>query len=317
MTAAATERSAPPVGWRRVFYGEDGLRAGWCLLRFFAAYLLLAGGATWLYLRFDPGAALLGWTPRTLITMEALSLLGALACLAASARLERRPLAAYGVPLRGAFGGPFWEGVLWGAALVSALIGAIALAGGYSAGGLAQRGAAAASYALLWAVAFLLVGINEEVLFRGYLLATMSRGMGFWPAALLQSAFFGGLHYFTKPMETWVDFASTGSIGLFMCWTVRRSGDIRLAAGFHFAFNSLALAVFGGSNTGNDGHPLPGHLLASSFHGPQWLTGGPMGPEASLLVFPLLAALTAVGAWRFRGRAGRVAGRGAGGITLS
>lgn len=294
-------RGVRPAGWRRVFYGEHGLRAGWCLLRFTAAYLLLTGGATWLYLRFDPAAALAGRTPRTLIVMEVLSLLPALICLAASARLERRPLAAYGIPSRAAFGGRFWEGALWGAVLVSALVGAIALAGGWSASGLAERGGAAASYALLWAVAFLLVGINEEVLFRGYLLATMARGMGFWPAALLQSAVFGGLHYFTKPMETWIDGLSTGLIGLFLCWTVRCSGDIRLAAGFHFAFNFLALAVFGGSNTGNDGHPVPGHLLASSFHGPQWLTGGPMGPEASLLVFPLLAALAVAFAWRCRG----------------
>jgi membrane protease YdiL (CAAX protease family) len=298
MTEEATVSSAPPPGWRRVLYGADGLRAGWCLLRFTAAYLLLTGGFTWLYLRFD--AALVAWTPRNLIIMEALSLLPALACLAASARLERRPVAAYGVPPWAAFGALFWEGALWGTMLVSALVGAIALAGGYSASGLAQPGGAAASYALLWGVAFLLVGINEEVLFRGYMLATMARGMGFWPAALLQSAIFGGLHYFTKPMETWIDGLSTGLIGLFACWTVRRSGDIRLATGFHFAFNFFAIAVFGGSNTANDGHPVSGHLLASSFHGPLWLTGGPMGPEASLLVFPLLAAVAAACAWRFR-----------------
>ncbi|HXO27236.1 MAG TPA: hypothetical protein VOA80_07830 [Thermoanaerobaculia bacterium] len=53
------------------------------------------------------------------------------------------------------------------------------------------------------------------------------------------------------------------------------------------------MAAFGGPNTGNDGKPITGHLLASSFHGLPWLTGGPMGPEASLLVFSLIAALFA------------------------
>jgi len=31
-----------------------------------------------------------------------------------------------------------------------------------------------------------------------------------------------------------------------------------------------------------------GHLMNSSFHGPNWLTGGTVGPEGSLLVFPVL-----------------------------
>jgi uncharacterized protein len=289
--------------WRRWFYGEQGLRAGWCLLRFLAVYMLVVAGANWLYLKIDPAAAREGWTPRTVIAMEGTSLLAVLIALGLSVRLERRPLAAYGVRPRAAFGGRFWEGTLWGAVPVSALVGAIALAGGYSAGGLAERGGALAGYALVWAVAFWMVGLNEELLFRGYLLATMARGLGFWPAALLQSVLFGGLHYFLKPMETWADGLSTGLIGLLLCYTVRLTGDVWLATGIHFGWNFCALAVLGGPNTGNDGQPLPGHLLASSFHGPQWLTGGPMGPEASLLVFPLIAVLFAALAWRFRGAA--------------
>jgi len=42
---------------------------------------------------------------------------------------------------------------------------------------------------------------------------------------------------------------------------------------------------------GNDGKQLPGHLLDMTFHGPDWLTGGPRGTEASLLVFVVLAGL--------------------------
>jgi membrane protease YdiL (CAAX protease family) len=291
------------TGWRRWFYGEQGLRAGWCLARFIGLYLLATECLRRLYLRLDPSVLREpGWAPHTFIAAEALSLLVAVGCVALSARLERRSWEAYGLEPRAAFGARFWEGVLWGLAPVSLLIAAIGAAGGWSATGLALGGGALAHYALVWALAFLLVGLNEEVLFRGYTLLTMARGMGFWPAALLLSAGFGALHYFTKPMETWADGFSTGLIGLFACYTVRVTGDIWLATGFHFAWNFAAMAVFGGPNTGNDGKPLTGHLLASSFHGPQWLTGGPMGPEASLLVFPLIAALFAACAWRFRRR---------------
>jgi uncharacterized protein len=296
------ESSIPlPSGWRRWFHGEQGLRAGWCLLRFIAIYLLVNGGLVFLYRWVNPSILReTEWLPPTMIAAEGLSLLVALLCVALSARLERRSWVAYGLAPRAAFGARFWEGLLWGAAPVSVLMAAIWAAGGWSATGLAQSGGALVRYALLWALAFLLVGLNEEVLFRGYSLLTLARGMGFWPAALLLSALFGADHYFTKPMETWADGFSTGLIGLFLCYTVRLTGDIWLASGFHFAWNFAALGVFGGPNTGNDGKPIAGHLLASSFHGPQWLTGGPMGPEASLFVFPVIAALFAACAWRFR-----------------
>jgi hypothetical protein len=42
-------------------------------------------------------------------------------------------------------------------------------------------------------------------------------------------------------------------------------------------------------NTGNNGQSLAGHLLNVSYHGPDWLTGGPRGPEASALQFLVLA----------------------------
>jgi hypothetical protein len=37
--------------------------------------------------------------------------------------------------------------------------------------------------------------------------------------------------------------------------------------------------------------PSTGHLLNSWFHGPQWLTGGSVGPEASVTIFAVLALL--------------------------
>lgn len=303
MTSEVGAGTAPRAGWRRWFYGEAGLRAGWCLARFIVGYVALTAGATWLVQRFDAAAAQEpGWTPRTFIPAEAVSLAMALLCVALSARLERRSWEAYGLAPRAAFGRRFWEGVLWGVVPVTALIAAIAAAGGWSATGLAADGGSGGALrnGLLWALTFLLVALNEEVLFRGYTLLTLARGIGFWPAALSLSLLFGLLHYLTKPMETWADGLSTGLLGLLLCCTVRWSGNIWLATGFHFGWNFLAMGVFGGPNTGNDGKPVAGHLLASSFHGPQWLTGGPMGPEASLLVFPIIAALFAYGAWRFR-----------------
>ena len=51
------------------------------------------------------------------------------------------------------------------------------------------------------------------------------------------------------------------------------------------------MVLFAQPNTGNNGQPLIGHLLNISYHGPDWLTGGPRGTEASVLEFAIVAFL--------------------------
>lgn len=195
------------------------------------------------------------------------------------------------------FSAAFWEGAAWGFASVSLLLELIWLRGGFSAAGLALHGRELLAFAALWAVALLLVAVFEELAFRGYLLSTLASGMGFWPAAWLLAIAFGALHFFLKPHETWVDGLSTGLFGLFLALTVRRTGNLSFAIGFHALFNYGSMFVFGSPNAGD--FPV-GHLLNSSFHGSPWLTGGPLGAEASLFVFPVLAVLFFAFDRRFR-----------------
>jgi len=286
--------------FRPWFFGPHGLRAGWSL----ALYILTSGFLTalgaWIFLKVHPLPDNPPWTAGLIIAFEVVSLMAALGGTLLLAKVEGRSFADYGFPLAPAFGRRFWEGALWGILSIGAVIAAIAAAGGYEVHGLNVRGAEAVKYVLLWALAALLVGVYEELFFRATPLFTLARGLGFWPAALLISLYFGAVHYFQKPMETWVDFLSTGLIGLWFSFAVRRTGDVWLPIGWHFAYNFGSLAIFGGPNTGNQGHPVEGHLLASTFHGSQYLTGGPMGPEASLFIFPVIAVLFLALHLRFR-----------------
>ncbi len=145
----------------------------------------------------------------------------------------------------------------------------------------------------------MLLGLSEEFLFRGYPLVTLSRGMGFWPAAILLSAVFGAAHYYLKPMETWIDGVSVGLYGLFWCLTFRRTGSLWFAIGFHAMSDYADMVLFAEPNSGNKGLSVPGHLLEVAFPGPAWLTGGPCGTEASILVFGILAGLFALFDRRF------------------
>jgi membrane protease YdiL (CAAX protease family) len=294
MSATAAEPPSTarrPLQMRDVFLGPQGLRAGWGLLLY---VVLLEGMTALLFLALQRMLKLPDnppWTAGLILGGEAAQLVIALAATALLGRIEKRPLAAYGVPLRAAFGRLFWEGALWGLLSISAVMGMMALAGGYSVSGLAIHGTEALRSSMLWALAFLAIGLCEEIYFRGYPLATLTRGIGFWPAALLLSTLFGAIHYFNKPMETWMDFAGVTLIGLFFCVSIRRTGSVWFAIGWHFAYNFGSMFLYGGPNTGNQGRPIPGHLLDSAFHGPAWLTGGPMGPEASVFIFVVIAGL--------------------------
>jgi membrane protease YdiL (CAAX protease family) len=243
-----------------------------------------------------------GWTWSDLMLAEGVSVIALFAVTWAASKLERRPLADYGLPLRRAFGKRWWEGMLWGSLAPAAAMALIIAAGAASIDGLALHGSTLLTTALLWLGVMVLLGIFEELLFRGYPQAALARGIGFWPAALVISFLFGAIHYFTKPMENWVDATTVGLLGLFLCFTLKRTGDLWFAIGFHTGFDYVALNVLGAPNTGNGGKPLDDHFLASHFTGADWLTGGPRGIEASALMFVVIAALFFFFDRRFRAR---------------
>ena len=271
-----------PVGAR--------LRAGWKFAILVALYLafgfLVARGVDATGVKFGRG-----FTAGFGVISEALQFLVALAASWTLARIEGRSLAAYGLPRRGAFGGAFWVGTLWGLVAVTALFAMVLVAGGARVTGLAIHGAELLEHFVLWALVFVLVGLYEELLFRGTPLFTLAGGMGFWPGAVALSLFFGALHYFGKPMENLSDLASVTLLGLFLCLALRRTGSLWWAIGFHFGFDWAALYAYGAPNTANDGKPLVGRLLAVDWQGPAWMTGGPLGLEASAFVFVVIAAL--------------------------
>lgn len=76
---------------------------------------------------------------------------------------------------------------------------------------------------------------------------------------------------------------------MFWCFTLWRTGTLWFAIGFHAMSDYADMVLFAQPNTGNNGQRLTGHLLNVSYHGPEWLTGGPRGTEASALEFLILA----------------------------
>jgi hypothetical protein len=250
----------------------------------FVAGLGFGGGAVLIhFLPLTRGAT----SPGYFFAQEVFSFTVIIAAALIMAQIEHRSPGAYGLPLRGAFGKLFWQGWLIGLIEVSALVGLIAVFGGYSFGSLAVRGTELLRWGLLWAVFFVVVGLFEEFLFRGYVQYTLADSVGFWPAAIVLSCLFGAVHL-SNPGEGWVGAAGVVSIGLIFALTLRRTGDLWLAVGWHASFDFGETFLF---SVPNSGLVFQGHLSNSSLHGARWLTGGTVGPEGSVFSFLTMGIL--------------------------
>jgi len=91
-------------------------------------------------------------------------------------------------------------------------------------------------------VAAILIGLSEEFLFRGYAQYTFAEGIGFWPAAVILSLLFAGVHQ-TNPGENWVGMVNIFFTGLLWAFTLHRTGSLWLVVGWHAAL-ILAKAFF-------------------------------------------------------------------------
>jgi membrane protease YdiL (CAAX protease family) len=273
---------------KRAFFNESELRAGWR----FALYILLVvacGAGLYVVLHFllhahaKTGATVLT-ALRTLVNEVFLVFIFIVPALIMG-RFERRTLGDYGLPARGAFGRRFGEGILWGFGLQCAAILLLMAFGVCHISGFAENAANALKYGALWAVAFILVGIAEEFSFRGYSQFTLTTGMGFWPAAILLSAAFALLHLNNKG-ETWMGAVGVFFAAMILVLPLQRTGALWFSIGLHAGFDWTETYFFGVADSGMQAH---GYLLNTSFSGSKWLTGGTVGPEASVVTLALLA----------------------------
>jgi uncharacterized protein len=266
-----------------LFLGQEGLRPGWGFTFYAAAFYLLQRYPSRLAYSWDFGASGL-WS---LMFEEFGMLLIALIPAVVLARVERRPWRVYGLPGRQAFGKLFWIGVIWGFAGITLFMLVLRGLNVFYFGHLVLHGIRIAKFAAFWAVMFLLVGLFEEFLLRGYSQFTLARGIGFWPSALILSAAFG-LTHLRNVGESWPGLAAAACIGFFFCLTLRRTGSLWFAVGFHAAWDWGETFFY---SVPDSGMVSPGHLLSSSLHGPQWLSGGSVGPEGSVLCFVMIAGI--------------------------
>jgi len=280
-------QSPPPEGIvSKIFLNDKGVRGMWRLL-IYAAFVAVLGFGGLVVLRQFAGAPSGVFSLGYSLISEVLLFAIVFGASLIMSQIEGRSPGVYGLPLRGAFGKLFWQGCLIGLIEISVLIGLIAAFGGYSFGGLVLHGKELLRWGVLWAVFFVFVGLFEEFLFRGYTQYTLAESVGFWPAAIVLSCLFGAVHL-GNPGEGWVGAAGVVAIGLIFAFALRRTGNLWLVVGWHASFDFGETFLY---SVPNSGLVLEGHLSNATLHGPDWLTGGTVGPEGSAFSFLTMGIL--------------------------
>ena len=118
----------------------------------------------------------------------------------------------------------------------------------------------------------------EELIFRGYPMQVLMKGMGPWPAMFIMSSLFGLLHAGNLNSSVLGVF-NTIVAGMMLSLAYFKTRSLWFPYGLHLAWNVGTGMVVG--------FPLSGTGFASIWtaqvHGPSWLLGADYGPEGGLL----------------------------------
>jgi membrane protease YdiL (CAAX protease family) len=125
-------------------------------------------------------------------------------------------------------------------------------------------------------------GFKEELIYRGYVLQTLSSGLGLFWGIVISSLYFG-IEHLSNPNSTWISAAGIFIIALLFVYAYIRSGQLWLPIGLHFGWNFFQSTLYGFPVSGFD---RPG-LFHINIAGPELWTGGAFGPEAGLIILPI------------------------------
>jgi uncharacterized protein len=220
------------------------------------------------------------------------------------AAIERRRFTAYGLGGQRAIG-RFFTGAIWGVAALSLLVGSLRVFHLVSFDAQLDHGWAILGYGGALLFLFLLVGMLEEYIFRGYLQFTLTRGLvglgnlisrkhgrsiAFWMATLVTSGLFFLAHT-TNGGEDKVGLLLVFLAGVAFVVALWRTGSLWWAIGFHMAWDWSQSFLYG---VPDSGLLVQGRLFATHSLGNPVLSGGTVGPEGSVFCIPILLLVIAV-----------------------
>ncbi|MCM2568660.1 CPBP family intramembrane metalloprotease [Janthinobacterium sp. GK] len=197
-------------------------------------------------------------------------------------RIEKRQPAELAIP---GMAGELGRGLLLGAGLVALTFGVLAALGVYQ-----FSGVNALSILLLFPLAELvLVGMAEEMMFRGILFGVTARALGNKAAIVISSLVFALAHLPNAGFSLLAIIALV-AYGVLQAALYMQTRRLWVCIGTHIGWNYCVGQVFSSTVSG---HAATDGLLRGELAGNTVLTGGAFGVEGSLVTVLLIGAVAA------------------------
>ena len=174
------------------------------------------------------------------------------------------------------------QGTLLGVAMMSVLVGILALSGAYHIQGWQDVPWRDIIDVGIWA------GIVEEILLRGVVLRMLEELFGSWAAIALSGLIFGFLHAGNPNADWWSSTAIAIEAGLLFGVLFCLTRSLWVVIGLHAAWNIAQGPIYGVTVSGIAQHGI----INARIDGPWWLTGGSFGLEAALTSVVLSLIIT-------------------------
>jgi membrane protease YdiL (CAAX protease family) len=143
----------------------------------------------------------------------------------------------------------------------------------------------------------LCAGLAEEILFRGVLFRICEEGLGTVFALVVSAVLFGAFHIGNEGASVWSSVAIALELGLLLAMVYHVTRSLWPCVGLHAAWNIAQGTIYGIPVSGFDADGF----FRSSRTGPDWISGGAFGAEASvvaLVLCPVCTIALVVVAWR-------------------
>lgn len=197
--------------------------------------------------------------------------------------IERRPLRELSVRTIPTYG---LAGLLSGFLIFSTVVGLLWLFGSYHVLGVNAH--------IDWLPSVLIAGvgagIGEEIITRGVLFRITEEGLGTWWALVISAAFFGLAHIFNPGATWWSSLAIAIEAGILLAMIFHVTRTLWACIGLHAAWNITQGTIYGIPVSGTE---AKGWLI-SSRTGPDWLSGGSFGAEASVVALIVCTSVSIV-----------------------
>lgn len=197
--------------------------------------------------------------------------------------IEKRPLSSMGFTKRN-MSSFYAKGIGWSAVLISGAYLICVLMGACHFEGVSVQ--LVPGYVIFYLIGYMIQGLAEEVICRGYLLVSLSRRNSVWYSVILSSGVFMAMHMSNEHVTV------LAYINLFLCGLLFgllfvESGSIWKVAALHSGWNFLQGNIFGISVSGT---AKSSSVFDSSFaDGWSFMNGGDFGLEGGLAVTIVLA----------------------------